>query len=123
VLLTAHSLSPDPRGFGTHTQLGLPACPFERLTHLPCPTCGLTTCFVLLSHGAIRSGVMCHPVGAVCFALLCAGLLLSAPCAWHGAHFTQTWSRLHISHVCGALVCALWLQWFIRTSILLLRRG
>ena len=45
VLGTARLLEPDPRGFGTHTQLGLAPCAFARITGRPCPTCGMTTAF------------------------------------------------------------------------------
>ncbi|MGE3821953.1 MAG: DUF2752 domain-containing protein, partial [Isosphaeraceae bacterium] len=38
-------LEPDPSGFGTHRQLGLPPCHFAWVTGKPCPTCGMTTAF------------------------------------------------------------------------------
>lgn len=41
----ARSLEPDPRGFGTHRQLGLPECTFRLLFSKPCPGCGMTTSF------------------------------------------------------------------------------
>ena len=43
--LVARSLAPDPRGFGTHEQLGLGACAFLKWTGRHCPTCGMTTSF------------------------------------------------------------------------------
>ena len=41
----ARSLEPDPRGFGTHRQFGLPECSFRMLFSKPCPGCGMTTSF------------------------------------------------------------------------------
>ena len=38
-------LVPDPRGFGTHEQLGLAPCVFRERTGTPCPSCGMTTAF------------------------------------------------------------------------------
>lgn len=50
-LVLAWRLSPDPRGLGTHEQLGLPPCSFRTLFGLRCPTCGMTTAFAHLVHG------------------------------------------------------------------------
>lgn len=41
----ARSLEPDPRGFGTHRQFGLPECSFRLLFSRSCPGCGMTTSF------------------------------------------------------------------------------
>src|SRR6185312_12826777 len=45
MLVVARGLEPDPRGFGTHTQLGLWPCAFRATTGRSCPTCGMTTSF------------------------------------------------------------------------------
>ena len=45
VLLIASWLTPDPRGLGSHTKLGMPRCEFEYRTGIPCPSCGMTTSF------------------------------------------------------------------------------
>src|ERR1017187_9355755 len=46
----AFSLNPyqadgSARRMETHKQLGLPECTFKQVTHLPCPSCGMTTSF------------------------------------------------------------------------------
>ena len=41
----AVSLAPNPAGFGTHQQLGLPPCSFQPMFGIPCPSCGMTTSF------------------------------------------------------------------------------
>ena len=43
LLVTARNLEPDPRGFGTHEQLGLTPCYFQELTGHVCLLCGGTT--------------------------------------------------------------------------------
>lgn len=116
VLITARLLTPDPSGFGTHTQLGLPACFFLQLTGLPCPACGLTTCFSLLAHGAWREGFACHPVGALDFLLLCAAIPACVYAAVRGMAVLQTLTRMRATWCCAALSCALLAQWLVRVA-------
>lgn len=59
------SLEPDPRGFGTHLQLGLPPCAFLSDWNLPCPTCGVTTAFTLVTHGRLLEATITQPFGAL----------------------------------------------------------
>ena len=65
VLLVAHRLKPDPRGFGTHTQLGLPPCAFMASTGRPCPTCGMTTSFAWFARGDLASSWRANPAGSL----------------------------------------------------------
>lgn len=37
------TVEPDPQGFGTHQQFGLPPCGFRVILGIPCPSCGGTT--------------------------------------------------------------------------------
>jgi hypothetical protein len=69
VLTTSFFLRPDPRGFGTHEQLFLPPCPFYWLTHIPCPSCGLTTSFCYLAQGNLIKAFQTHPMGPILFGL------------------------------------------------------
>jgi len=62
-LVIAQWLHPDPRGYGTHEQLGLPPCGFKLVTGLNCPGCGGTTAFVLAAHGHVWKALRCHIVG------------------------------------------------------------
>ncbi len=59
--------TPDPRGFGTHEQLGLPACPVRELLDVRCPGCGATTALSLFARGSFGGSARTHP-----FAFLCA---------------------------------------------------
>jgi len=74
VLVVARRLDPDPRGFGTHTQLGLPPCAFMASTGRPCPTCGMTTSFAWFARGNLANSWRANPAGSllapVCLALV-----------------------------------------------------
>lgn len=65
----AKALEPDPRGFGTHTQLGIQPCAFATLTGRLCPTCGMTTAFAWFVRGRIDRSWQANPAGCL-FALL-----------------------------------------------------
>jgi hypothetical protein len=58
-------LEPDPRGHGTHEQLGLPACTVRDWLGTPCPGCGVTTAAVLLLHGHPLRSWTTQPLGLV----------------------------------------------------------
>ena len=77
VLLIAAWLEPDPRGFGSHQQLGLPPCMFEAFAHFPCPGCGLTTSFANMAHGHVIRAFQAHLMGPA----LCALTQATALCA------------------------------------------
>ena len=64
-LLSAFSLwvTPDPRGVGTHEQLGLPPCAPMQLWNIPCPGCGVTTSVALAAHGRILASFTNQPFG------------------------------------------------------------
>lgn len=78
VLAAARVLHPDARGYGTHQQLLLPPCGFHLITHLPCPSCGMTTGFALMARGqvlsAARANLMAPPAFALTIALGLAAL-------------------------------------------------
>jgi hypothetical protein len=78
LLGTAASLEPDPRGFGTHEQLGLPPCGFEDRTGIPCPTCGVTTSFAHFARGQVLEAFRVHAGAAAGFVLLAGVTLLAA---------------------------------------------
>lgn len=74
VLAVAAWLRPDPQGFGTHQQLGLPPCQFARLTGHPCPSCGMTTAFAWTVRGRLGRAWKANPAGGL-LALSCAALV------------------------------------------------
>jgi hypothetical protein len=69
LLVLARKLEPDPRGFGTHTQLGLRPCTFLTVTGRLCPTCGMTTAFAWFARGRVDRSWQANPAGCV-YALL-----------------------------------------------------
>jgi len=73
VMALASRLTPDPRGFGTHQQLGLPPCGFLTATGITCPHCGLTTSFCWFVRGEWDQSWHVNPAGSL-LAVGCVGL-------------------------------------------------
>ena len=63
----ARVLDPDPRGFGTHEQLGLPPCQMLSLSGVPCPFCGMTTALAHIVRGRVLEAFSTHPAGTILF--------------------------------------------------------
>jgi hypothetical protein len=81
VIAIAMWLTPDPRGFGTHLQLGLPECGFRSATGMNCPHCGMTTSFAWFVRGQWRRSFQVNPSGlmlAISFLVLCPWFLAVA---------------------------------------------
>jgi hypothetical protein len=71
----AWTLVPDPRGFGTHLQLGLRPCAFASATGQLCPTCGMTTAFAWFTRGRVDRSWRANPAGCL-FALFSIPLMV-----------------------------------------------
>ena len=83
-------VTPDPRGYGTHQQFGLPPCTVRMLSGAPCPSCGTTTSFAHFVRGEWPSAVRAN---AAAFVLAC---LCAVQIPWCGVSIAQ--GRLwHIS--------------------------
>ncbi len=52
------------------SRLGLVLCPFRRLTHLPCPGCGMTRALLALGRGDLHGALTFHPLSPFVAALL-----------------------------------------------------
>ncbi len=72
-------LTPSSVGMGTHRSLGLPPCLFQQLTHLPCPSCGLTTSWTYLAHLEWIKAFLVHPFGPPLFLIVGVISLLAIP--------------------------------------------
>ena len=75
LLILARTLEPDPRGFGTHTQLGLRPCAFLTATGRLCPSCGMTTAYAWLARGQIGRSWKANPAGCI-YALFSVPLMM-----------------------------------------------
>lgn len=77
LLGTARRLTPDPRGYGTHEQLGLAPCGFARMTGVACPTCGTTTAWSHALRGELPAALAANAGGTV----ICGLAIVAAPWA------------------------------------------
>lgn len=89
LIVTALCLNPyeadgSAKTMGTHMRLGLPQCNMVALTGKPCPACGMTTSFALLTHGDVLNSLQANWVGT----LLCGTIIVFTPwlviSAWRG---------------------------------------
>ncbi len=85
LLLMARNLEPDPRGFGTHEQLGLTPCYFQESTGHVCPTCGCTTAWAHALRAEFSQAVRTNLGGT----LLCVAVVIGSP--W--LLLTAAWGR------------------------------
>jgi hypothetical protein len=82
LLGVARGLEPDPRGFGTHTQLGLAPCAFAVLTGRPCPSCGMTTAFAWFARGDWGRSWRANPAGLLIALLVIPVSVWLSLCGW-----------------------------------------
>ncbi len=99
----ARYLRPSARGFGTHEQLGLPACTFLKLTGIPCPSCGLTTSFAHAAHWHWLESFVAQPFGFVAFCLTA----LSIPLAFYLLYRRVVWEQLLHARAANRIIYAL----------------
>ena len=109
-------VSPDSKGYDTHTQLGMEPCSWPVSMGIPCPTCGATTAACYLVHGRPWSALVTQPFGAT-VALL--GLIAGATalyCLVRGRSFLQLWAWVSMARVVvygGVLLLASWLYKYL----------
>jgi hypothetical protein len=113
----ARKLEPDPRGFGTHAQLGLRPCSFLRMTGRLCPTCGMTTAFAWVVRGRVDRGWRANPAGCLlallCLPLaawLCCSAIMNRPAGF------SSFSRPLLFLVVGTVVVSV-ASWFVRLIV------
>lgn len=111
VLIAAAWLTPDPRGFGTHEQLGLPACISNQFLGLPCPLCGMTTSFALMADARFGQAFATQPAGASLFIgtiIMAAGALVSGVAGFVPPLVLRVATMRSMSMLAVALMLAAW---------------
>jgi hypothetical protein len=117
MLVVARGLEPDPRGFGTHTQLGLWPCAFKETTGRPCPTCGMTTSFAWFVRGKLDRSWWANPAGS----LLVPTILVLIPWLLVASARASTWPfrtlELPLVGLAVAVVALTIISWTVRMSL------
>ncbi len=90
-------LEPDPRGWGTHEQLGLLPCLPMFLWNIPCPGCGVTTAVVLALHGDLVGSLGTQPFGFFLALALPSAAAYAAVAHFRGRDLWQDVRRLRFS--------------------------
>lgn len=79
ILIFSFVLEPSTTNYGTHESLGLPKCITSKIFKIKkCPSCGLTTSFVLISRGEIKKAITIHPWSPILYVLNFSTLILSS---------------------------------------------
>jgi hypothetical protein len=93
VLAVGLYLTPDERGYGTHTQIDdEPSCGFMAEKGWPCPACGLTTSVSAMMRGRVVLAATAQPFGILLWAALMFGAVGGLAQAFTGRSIV---SRLH----------------------------
>jgi len=114
VLALAAAIEPAARGYGTHTQLGLPPCGFLLLSGSPCPGCGLTTAFAHGIRGHWAMAASSNPLGLALFLIVCACVPLGVTAALRGWSFGAVIDRFGLSRWALALAGSAIAIWVMR---------
>jgi hypothetical protein len=113
-LLLAGWLRPDPRGWGTHEQLGLPRCLLLALSGMRCPACGMTTAWAHFARGQWFAAVQTHVSGTLLAALalvIAAGAVIVAA---SGRRLSWQPSEWTLAAALAALAGMVVVEWIVR---------
>lgn len=116
-LAVASLLSPDPRGRGTHEQLGLPPCTLTVVAGLPCPACGMTTSWSLATHGRLADAARTHASGTL---LALVALVVGLVCVIVAVQGKQlAWQPGETALAIGGVALALLVvgEWIVRLTV------
>lgn len=94
------------------------ACYFKRLFGFGCPGCGLTRCFISLTHGDFSGAWRFNPAGYLCFAVVAFQIPYRALQIWRLSHDRAEWRPVRLSATIGCgVVAALLVQWVWRYAL------
>jgi hypothetical protein len=111
------ALRPDPRGWGTHEQLGFRPCfPMARW-NVPCPGCGVTTSLAYLARGELGSSVRTQPLGLLGVLGASAGALWSWRRHRQGRDLARELAHLTWARALRAAGGVLFLAWLYKLTV------
>ena len=110
-------MDPDPRGLGTHKQLGLPPCSSVVILGYPCPTCGMTTAFSYTVRGRFFAAFHAQPAGFLLAmtTAIAAGVALSVIAT--GRVWTLNWYRVSPAKLVIASIAILGGGWLYKLIV------
>jgi hypothetical protein len=114
---------PDPRGHGTHEQLGLAPCSWPLDHGMPCPTCGVTTAAAHVVQLSPLRALATQPFGAL---LALSGLVLGAfalACLVRRRPFVEPLVRLPYGTLLTAAIVAFLASWLYTACTWEIRPG
>ncbi|MBT8454334.1 MAG: DUF2752 domain-containing protein [Deltaproteobacteria bacterium] len=117
VLGVAAGIDPDLRGYGSHTQLGLPPCGFLLLTGAPCPGCGLTTAFAHGIRGQWAMAASANPLGLALFIIVCACIPLGVTAALRGWSLGEVVDRFGLNRWALTVAACAVAVWVVRFAV------
>lgn len=117
LLVVAFRLKPNPKGYGTHQQLGFSRCSFIEFFGIPCPSCGMTTSWSNLMNGKIIQSFRANPGGAllgICTLIISPWVLISGLTGkWFYTSPNMAWLFFATLGICAVTVT----QWVIRVTL------
>jgi hypothetical protein len=113
-LVLASQLRADPRGLGTHEQLGLPSCTFLTLTGMRCPACGMTTAWVHLMHGRASDALRANAMGTLLAVLAIPAAAGALAFAVRGRPLSRRPSEWVVALTAVGLAVLIVIEWSVR---------
>ena len=114
LFMLAAGLDPEPHGYGTHKQLGLPGCWFIQELNIRCPSCGMTTSWAHLMNADLLASLNANTGGFLLaiLSLLAAPWLLARAITgrWNLDNYKDKWVIFTIA----IWICVVLIEWIIR---------